>query len=419
MSLFQFGFSISSTQQQTPHAPENIALAASHLPDQEDTILGRNEYNQVAAAVVDLTRPQPSQSRSKRSKCVQYSGEDRAKIAKYSCEHGNTKALQHFSKEYPNLKESTLRNFKKAYQDKLKVIQRQEGNVRQVTSLESLLRGRPPLLLELDCKLISFVKNLRARGGVVTGSVISAAAKGLIRNNPSLHQRYHSFEPTRGWIQSIYRRCNFSRRAGTTTRPPVPRGMYEECKLSFLTDIDKCINKHNIPPELVLNADQTPSSYVSVGRMTMAEKNSKSVPIKGLTDKRNITLTFVISLAGEFLPMQVIYQVWLQNLPNGASMLNSNFEKNNSCESTSFVFHCVSLSRCVCITSWPLWPVNFESKNVQLFELQNEDCSQIRDVYISYTGENSSWVIIKKSIQKITDALIGDYFVKGCEEQFS
>ena len=40
----------------------------------------------------------------------------------------------------------------------------------------------------------------------------------------------------------------------------------------------------------------------------MAEKNSKSVPIKGLTDKRNITLTFVISLAGEFLPMQVIYQ---------------------------------------------------------------------------------------------------------------
>ena len=54
MSLFQFGFSISSTRQQTPHAPENIALAASHLPDKEDTILGRNEYNQVAAVVQEL-----------------------------------------------------------------------------------------------------------------------------------------------------------------------------------------------------------------------------------------------------------------------------------------------------------------------------------------------------------------------------
>ena len=29
--------------------------------------------------------------------------------------------------------------------------------------------------------------------------------------------------------------------------------------------------------------------------------------IKGLTDKCNITLNFVISLAGEFLPMQIIY----------------------------------------------------------------------------------------------------------------
>ena len=36
--------------------------------------------------------------------------------------------------------------------------------------------------------------------------------------------------------------------------------------------------------------------------------NSQSVPIKGLTDKRNITLTLVISLSGEFLPLQIIYQ---------------------------------------------------------------------------------------------------------------
>ena len=42
--------------------------------------------------------------------------------------------------------------------------------------------------------------------------------------------------------------------------------------------------------------------------MTMAATNSQSVPIKGLTDKRNITLTFVISLSGEFLPLQIIYQ---------------------------------------------------------------------------------------------------------------
>ena len=96
MSLFQFGFSISLTWWQTPHEPENIALAATHLPDQEDAILGHNEYNQVAAAVVDLTRLQPSQWWSKRSKYHRYSGEDHAKIAKYSVSMETRKAFNIF-----------------------------------------------------------------------------------------------------------------------------------------------------------------------------------------------------------------------------------------------------------------------------------------------------------------------------------
>ena len=39
----------------------------------------------------------------------------------------------------------------------------------------------------------------------------------------------------------------------------------------------------------------------------MAKRGEKSVLIKGLSDKRNITLTFVITLPGEFLPLQIIY----------------------------------------------------------------------------------------------------------------
>lgn len=137
----------------------------------------------------------------------------------------------------------------------------------------------------------------------MNGSVVSAAVKALVSSNPSMRDKYLSFTPTRGWTQSIYRRCHFSRRAGTTTKPPVPRGVYDECKLTYLSDIDNCIKQHKIPPELILNADQTPTSYVSVGRMTMAATDSQSVPVKGLTDNRNITLTFVISLSGEFLPL--------------------------------------------------------------------------------------------------------------------
>ena len=175
-----------------------------------------------------------------------------------------------------------------------------------MTSIPHDTRGRPPLLLDLDQKLILLLKSIRNRGGVVNFNVVKASALALIKSNPA--NDFRGFEPTSTWVKSIYRRCNFSRRAGTTTRPPVPLGIYEECKLTFLTDIKSCIAMHSIPLQLVLNADQTPSSYVSVGKTTMAARNSSSVPIKGLTDKRNITLTFVISLNGDFLPMQIIYQ---------------------------------------------------------------------------------------------------------------
>ena len=119
--------------------------------------------------------------------------------------------------------------------------------------------GRPPTLRELDGKLISLLHSIRSRGGVLNFSVVKASALSLVNSNSSAN--LSGFEATALWVRSIYKRCNFSRRAGTTTRPPVPRGIYEECKLTYLTDINRAITQHNIPPELVINADQTPCSY--------------------------------------------------------------------------------------------------------------------------------------------------------------
>jgi hypothetical protein len=46
-----------------------------------------------------------------------------------------------------------------------------------------------------------------------------------------------------------------SRLIGTTLHPPVPRGLYEECKRQFLGDILEIKLKYNIPAELILNSD--------------------------------------------------------------------------------------------------------------------------------------------------------------------
>ena len=68
------------------------------------------------------------------------------------------------------------------------------------------------------------------------------------------------------------------------SRPPVPRELYDECRRDYLGDIDKKIKQCKIPQELVLNSDQTPSSYASVGKSTMAVRGAKAIPIKRVTD---------------------------------------------------------------------------------------------------------------------------------------
>ena len=206
--------------------------------------------------------------------------------------------------QFPNLKESTVRNFKRAYKDQLK---RKQLHPQPVTALPSKPRGRPPALLELDEKLIKFLRALRIKGGVINIHVVRATATALITSNPSTSLHLQNLSMPRSWVQSVYQHLGFTRRMGTTVRPPVPKGLFDECRFSYLRDIENKRTKFSIPPQLILNADQTPSSYVSVGRSTMAERGAKSVAIKGLSDKRNITLTFVVTLAGDFLPLQIIY----------------------------------------------------------------------------------------------------------------
>ena len=77
--------------------------------------------------------------------------------------------------------------------------------------------------------------------------------------------------------------------------------------LIFLHDVVRKIEDNNIPASLVLNLDQTPSKYIQSSRYTMEKEGTKSIPIFGSSDKRSITATFVITLHGSFLPMQLIY----------------------------------------------------------------------------------------------------------------
>jgi len=131
-------------------------------------------------------------------------------------------------------------------------------------------------------------------------------AKVLITRNPQLNLQHIDLDSS-SWAKSLFQRMGFTRRMKTTGKVEIPEGAKQEAELLFLHSIVTLMEEHNIPESLVMNLDQTPLKYVPVSNNTMATRGVKSVAIAGSGDKRGITGTFVITLDGKFLPIQLIY----------------------------------------------------------------------------------------------------------------
>ena len=83
---------------------------------------------------------------------------------------------------------------------------------------------------------------------------------------------------------------------------------FESIKEQFILDIKTVLEMEDIPPDLCLNWDQTGISIVPGSSWTLEAKGSKRVEITGIGDKRQITAVLCGTLAGDFLPPQLIYQ---------------------------------------------------------------------------------------------------------------
>ena len=112
---------------------------------------------------------------------------------------------------------------------------------------------------------------------------------GLIKSNLHLYGVYLVFSATDGWLYCLYKRMNFVRRTVTTSRPVVTEALWIEIRTLFLHNICTLVQTYNIPDELIINADHTPSNYVPTSSVTMAEKICKHVPKQGADEKRAIT----------------------------------------------------------------------------------------------------------------------------------
>ena len=205
---------------------------------------------------------------------------------------------------------STILSIKKAYLEGMKENRTVEDSG-DLSELPAKKRGRRLLLGDdLDQKVQLHLKKVREGGGVVSARIAIAAARGIVLtcDRSMLMEFGGHVELNRHWAYSLLHQMNFVQRKVTTAKSKYAIADFDRVKTEFLDDVVATVEMEEIPPELILNLDQTGIRIVPSNNWTMNQQGVKRVEIGGAGDKRLITAVFCGSLVGDFLPVQVIYQ---------------------------------------------------------------------------------------------------------------
>lgn len=276
---------------------EGVAMQKSSF--QQDTGLGILDHIAATQAATSA-----SNTSNRKKNYVHWTEKERFQIGKYAAENGHAATVRKFNKKEKPLNESTVRRFCKCYKDELKKSTKENREIKK--ELTVMPRGRPLMLGSLDAMVQKYLRAYRSRGGPVNSLIALSVAKVLIERNPQLSLGHLDLDSS-SWSKSLFQRMGFTRRMKTTGKVEIPEGAKKEAELMYLHSITSLVEEHNIPHSLIMNLDQTPLKYVPVSHRTMAKRGAKSVSIAGSSDKRCITGTFVITMEGCFLPMQLIY----------------------------------------------------------------------------------------------------------------
>ena len=162
----------------------------------------------------------------------------------------------------------------------------------------------------VEKQLQLYVKKIRQQGGVVTASVVVAAARGLMmaHNRSQLADFGGHVALTRTWAYHFLHRMQFVKRKATTSKSKYRPPDFEEMKKAFLEEVSTTVTMEDIPSELIFNWDQTGIHLIPVSPWTMEQSGAARVEISGIDNKHQITAIFCGTLTGDFLPLQIIYK---------------------------------------------------------------------------------------------------------------
>ncbi len=137
-----------------------------------------------------------------------------------------------------------------------------------------------------------YLQKIRENGGIVTASVVVAAARGIVMSRDRTQQAEFGghIELSRQWAYHLLSRMKFVRRKATTAKSKHTPEDFAAVKKAFLDDVVAVVTMDDIPPELVLNWDQTGIHLVPASTWTMDREGSKRVEISRANDKRHTSL---------------------------------------------------------------------------------------------------------------------------------
>ena len=120
-------------------------------------------------------------------------------------ENGSRRTARAFQKKFPNLNESSVRNFMKKYAKEQGHKKKMNGH--SCVNVTNRKRGRPPMLGSIDQKVRDFLIALRHRGDIVSRTIAIAVGKTFISEN--CDESVKNLCIGQSWAQSLFRRMGF------------------------------------------------------------------------------------------------------------------------------------------------------------------------------------------------------------------
>lgn len=278
-------------------------------PEKQQQVIAQavtSEQCGLGGAILGSVKKSVTQALSgKRERNPEPSEDDKRRIGEYSAKFGPARTIDWWKEETGViLKVPTVCKYKN-------MVQLGASPKYSVNEREDHRGGRPGLLkMAEEEMLMQYLNALRDAGGVVTGKICAASARGIVSalRPYDLKDRGGTVAFSEHWGYDLLKRHDWRWRMRTTGHRHLPDDVRKAEELLHAA-LCRIAMMYNIPPALFVNCDETANLLIPLTNHTFAPAGAEKVAIAGSEEKRATTLTMGCTPVGRLVPPQMIFPV--------------------------------------------------------------------------------------------------------------